>query len=234
MTTDSFSPEELEAIRGAVREAELETSAEIVPLVAEASDAYAAAPLVGAVSGALLGLFVYSITFVLWPAMQRWQSEALGWTEPSLDAAFSTEFVLVGLGALLGWLFPRFIPAARRLLTPNTFMDDMVHRRAMQAFLEEEVFLTRDRTGILIYISLQEHRVEILGDSGINAAVDPAEWASISDDLCRAIRAKDVVGGLINTIRRCGELLSAKGLAIKADDTNELGNGLRTRGFDWV
>jgi putative membrane protein len=113
-------------------------------------------------------------------------------------------------------------------------MDDMVHRRAMQAFLEEEVFLTRDRTGILIYISLHEHRVEILGDSGINAAVDPAEWASISDDLCRAIRAKDVVGGLINTIRRCGELLSAKGLAIKADDTNELGNGLRTRGFDWV
>ena len=234
MTTDSFSQEELEAIRGAVREAELETSAEIVPLVAEASDAYAAAPLVGAVSGALLGLFVYSVTFVLWPAMQRWQSETLGWTEPSLDAAFSTELVLVGLGALLGWLFPRFIPAARRLFTPNTFMDDMVHRRAMQAFLEEEVFLTRDRTGILIYISLHEHRVEILGDSGINAAVDPAEWASISDDLCRAIRAKDVVGGLNNTIRRCGELLSAKGLAIKADDTNELGNGLRTRGFDWV
>lgn len=234
MTTDSFSPEELEAIRGAVREAELETSAEIVPLVAEASDAYAAAPLVGAVSGALLGLFVYSITFVLWPAMQRWQSEALGWTEPSLDAAFSTELVLVGLGALLGWLFPRFIPDARRLLTPNTFMDDIVHQRAMQAFLEEEVFLTRDRTGILIYISLQEHRVEILGDSGINAVVDPVEWASISDDLCRAIRAKDVVDGLINTIRRCGDLLSAKGLAIKADDTNELGNGLRTRGSDWV
>lgn len=234
MTTDSFSPGELEAIREAVREAERETSAEIVPLVAEASDAYAAAPLVGAVSGALLGLFVYSVTFVLWPATQRWHSSALGWTEPSLDAAFSTELVLVGLGALLGWLFPRFIPAARRLCTPNTYLDDMVHRRAMQAFLEEEVFLTRDRTGILIYISLQEHRVEILGDSGINAVVAPAEWASISDDLCRAIRAKDVVGGLVTTIKRCGELLSAKGLAIKADDTNELGNGLRTRGSDWV
>ena len=39
---------------------------------------------------------------------------------------------------------------------------------AMAAFVEEEVFSTRDRTGILLFLSLFEHRVVVLGDSGIN------------------------------------------------------------------
>ena len=67
-------------------------------------------------------------------------------------------------GAALGWLAALFLPDLRRALVPAEALAARVHQRATQAFVEEDVFRTRDRTGILIFISLFEHRVVVLAD----------------------------------------------------------------------
>ena len=102
-----------------------------------------------------------------------------------------------------------------------------VHRRAALAFLDEEVFDTRDRTGILIFVSLFEHRIEVLGDTGINAKVQPEEWVEVVDLIREGILARDLAGGLVSGIERCGDLLNRRGVAVRPDDTDELHDGVR-------
>lgn len=116
-----------------------------------------------------------------------------------------------------------------RRLVGRTLLDVRVHRRALQAFLTEEVFNTRDRTGILLFVSLREHRIEVLGDTGINAQVPPEAWADVVATLRHHIKtAGDLTAGLVDAIEQCGRLLERKGVAIRPDDTDELSNRVRT------
>jgi putative membrane protein len=98
----------------------------------------------------------------------------------------------------------------------------------MEAFVAEEVFNTKDRTGILIFLSLLEHQVLVIGDSGINAKVQQAEWDSVVHTIVEGMKAHKPADGLIAAIRQCGELLHREGVAIKPDDKNELSDKLRT------
>jgi putative membrane protein len=103
-----------------------------------------------------------------------------------------------------------------------------VHRRALQSFVEEEVFATRDRTGILLFVSLREHRIEVLGDTGINEQVEPDDWAEIVARIRRGIRNDNLTEGLVEAIGMCGRLLERRGVNIRPDDTNELSDTVRT------
>ncbi len=104
-----------------------------------------------------------------------------------------------------------------------------VGRRASVAFLEEEVFKTRERTGILIFVSLFERRVVVLGDEGIHRRVKPGEWEGIVADIVAGIRARRPADALIEAIGRCGALLERRGVELRPDDKDELADGLRTR-----
>ena len=97
------------------------------------------------------------------------------------------------------------------------------------AFLEEEVFSTRDRSGILIFLALFEHRVVVLGDSGINEVVPEDAWQHVVDDLVAGIRARRPAEALVAAIHECGRLLEAHQVEIRPDDTDELPNELRIR-----
>ena len=96
--------------------------------------------------------------------------------------------------------------------------------------MEEEVFNTRDRTGILIFISLLEHRIEVVGDAGINAAVEPEEWAEVVDRIRDGFRSGRRVEGLVAAVDLCGRLLEKRGVELRADDVNELPDRLRLGG----
>ncbi|HZX72752.1 MAG TPA: TPM domain-containing protein [Rhodanobacter sp.] len=51
--------------------------------------------------------------------------------------------------------------------------------RARQAFSQLRAWDTEHNSGVLIYVLLAEHRIEIVADRGIAARVAPAEWAAI-------------------------------------------------------
>jgi putative membrane protein len=210
-----FTPEAEERIRGAVEKAEGTTSGEIVPYVVAASDSYEGVLWKAAAFGALF--------FALAAAGIRQFSDLWG---PPL-ALWLTGPPLLGAG--LGYLAAGAAEPLRRALIGEEVIERRVRRRAAVAFLEEEIFRTRERTGILIFLSLFEHRVVILGDEGINRRVEKDEWEGIVDDLVSRIRAGETVEGLVAAITRCGELLERRGVAIREDDADELRDHLRSR-----
>jgi len=95
--------------------------------------------------------------------------------------------------------------------------------------LEEEVFKTRDRTGILIFLALGEHRAVILADEGINRAVPEGLWDRVVADLVAGIKAGQAPRALENAVVRCGEILAEHRVEPRPDDTDELSDRPRIR-----
>ncbi|HEY3571349.1 MAG TPA: hypothetical protein VGP73_25715 [Thermoanaerobaculia bacterium] len=207
-----FSQADLDTIQAAVREAEARTSGEIVPYVVERSDPYQNALWKGAALGALLGPMVAL-------AIYRW-STFWGWP-------FEAWIVLPApLGGAVGYLLALIDPVRRWMAGEHT-LDARARRRAAVAFLDQEVFRTRDRTGILLFLSLFERRVVLLADSGIHQKVEEGAWEAISGRLAQGIRSGRPGPALIEAIRACGELLERHGVERRADDTDELSDELR-------
>ena len=211
-----------ERIEAAVKEAEGKTSGEIVPLVVERSGAYDSlrprATLLGAMLGALVGLVGLSV--------QIPSADSFDTLELSLELLlFAIAPVLIG-GALLGLLSTKSSALLRLLLPPST-VDDALKARAQQAFLEHEIFNTRDRTGILIMVSLDEHRVTVLADAGINQKVDTSTWDECVDLVLAGIKKGNFGEGMADAVRRCGDIVTEAGFTIREDDTNELSDSLK-------
>lgn len=206
-----------ERVQEAVRQAEERTAGEIVPVVVPRSDTYEVATWRGAVLGGLLAL-VGALLVV-----QFYSGWGLGW----LYTPWGLAFVVLGGGVLGGSLTTLVRPLHRRA-AGHDLLDETVHRRALQAFVEEEVFDTRDRTGILLFVSLLEHRVEVLGDAGINQQVDPDDWIEIVECIREGIRHERFTDGLVEAVEMCGRLLERRGVGIRPDDENELPNTVRT------
>ncbi|RPH37202.1 hypothetical protein EHM92_03310 [bacterium] len=123
---------------------------------------------------------------------------------------------------------PKMIPPLKRWFAGNLLMERRVAQRAAEAFVSEEVFKTRERTGIMIFLSILEHKVLVLGDSGINAKVKSEEWDDVVKRIVTGIRSGKPAEGLIDGIAQCGVLLQKHGVAIRQDDSDELSDSLRT------
>ena len=208
-----FSEQDRKRIADAVSEAETRTSGEIVPYVVGRSDSYPEAWLR---AGSLLGflaLFLFAIADI--------------GTDLWLPFGYAESGIIVVLAFGLGALLALYVPAVKRMFIPGAMLQQRVDERATLAFLEEEVFATRERTGILIFISLFEHRVRILGDSGINALVRQEEWDEAVRILADAIRNGAAAEGMLEAIWKCGQLLERRGVEIRPDDTDELDNRVR-------
>ena len=108
-----------------------------------------------------------------------------------------------------------------RLIVTKKIMKQKVKERAIRHFMESGVYNTRDRTGILIFISFLERRIELIADKGINDKIPQEKWNSIVENIIQGIKSEKVIEKLTESILECGELLE-KHFPIKSDDTNEL------------
>lgn len=214
-----FTEADLQRVRDAIAKAERQTSGEIVPVVIAQSDDYDVAVWRGAAFAALLALAMVGLIHVFYGG---W---GLAWLYSGLGVAF-TALAAGILGALAGG----YIRAAKRFLAGDALLDRTVHHRAMRAFVEEEVFKTRDRTGILLFVSLLEHRIEVIGDEGINQKVTVEDWADVVAAIRAGIVEKRFAEGILRAVELCGDLLDRKGVAIQPDDSNELPNDIRFAG----
>jgi putative membrane protein len=203
-----FTAADLDAIRAATAAVERRTPGEVMVVIVGRCDGYeeaswkAAALLAGAAAlaaGAAHALGGY------------WGGGSLGWI--SLPA-------LAGVAA--GWLLARRWSALRRLLIDDETLAQRVGRRAEAAFLEEGVYATRDRTGVLLLLALFERRAVVLPDRGIAQRVDPAEWRRIADALAEGARRDRHAAALVEAISACGQLLEASGMERRSDDRDEL------------
>jgi putative membrane protein len=108
---------------------------------------------------------------------------------------------------------------------PPEVLAERVRQRADQAFVEEEVFRTRDRSGVLIFLSLFEHRVVVRADRGLDGVVSPHEWKEVVEAIAAGMRRGQPGAALADGIRRCAAL--AGRLPARPDDRDELPGQLR-------
>lgn len=207
----AFGPDAARAIRDAVERAESHTSGEIVPVIVARTGPHEAVLWRGVAVGAALGTVLVLVARAL----------ATGWSDPVLHAPYTLHAAVLAAAAL-GGILTRFVPSVFRALAGPSYLDRVAHARAMQAFLDHEVFDTRERTGIVLLVALQERRIEVLGDSGINALVGQDEWAEIVSVVRDGLRTGRAVEALVEAIGMCGALLERKGVERRADDRNEL------------
>ena len=205
---DYFSEAELSAVRSATKEAESRTAGELVCVIVDRSDSYDDARWRAATLGALLGGLVAAYGLY---ASEAWSAATFLW--PAITPL---------VGASAAWLIAASTPAIERELVGAEAMQRRVHNRAAAAFVSEEVFETHGRTGVLIFLSLFEHRVEILCDEGIRSQVPGESWKEISAKLADGIGQGDAGASLVAAVQACGHLLEAHGVARASDDRNEL------------
>ena len=94
-------------------------------------------------------------------------------------------------------------------------------------FLSENIFDTKDRTGILIYISEVEHEVVVLADKGIYSKTEDKEWQSIVKTIVQGIKTKSVADSIVEAIDKCKIILLNHGFNVTKNDTNELPDDIR-------
>lgn len=198
------------AIENAVREAEKKTSGEIVPAVVLRSSRYDwigyRAALLGWVAATLVTLAChYYLPFLL----EFWDALALQ---------------IFGLVA--GWLLSRFSFGARFLVSNETLSEEVAHA-AHSSFLRYGLMNTKDRTGVLIFVSLRERRVQILADKGIHEKVGEEFWKVEVERVVEGIRRGKPAEGMIAAIRSIGDRLAVH-FPHHDGDQNQLPNRLRT------
>jgi len=208
-----FSQADRDRIKAAVEEAEGKTSGEIVPYVVERSDHYEDAEWRCAF---LLGFIAFCVCVYLRNFTNAWVP---------VDAV---EIGLASFAAFaIGMLAAKYIRPVKIFFAGRHQIDHRVAQRAAEAFISEEVFDTKRRTGILIFVSLLEHRVLVIGDTGINAKVNKVEWHSVVERIVAGINEKRIIDGLVDGIREAGTLLKKRQVRRRADDRDEIPDSLR-------
>lgn len=206
-------------VSAAVAEAEAHTSGEIVTIVARRSDSYHDVGL----SWAAAAVFIALALMAAFPAQLRafLSMLLLDWEHELADWKLLTG--LLGL-LILKFLIVRYLLAImplRMLVTPKATKARRVRRRAILLFRTAAEARTRGRTGVLLYISLDEHRAELVADRAINEKVSPDAWGDAMATLIDTLRQDRAGEGLAAAVTQVGAVLALH-FPRATDDINEL------------
>ena len=202
-----FTDADKERIRQAVVAAESKTAGEIVPMIVTSAARYTEIELLGLVAGLFAGMVI------------EWF-----WSDPWGSPYFQLWPVF---GTLIGFLLSR-IADVKRFLAPSSRITEAVHTLALASFTEQGLHYTKDHTGILILVSLLEHRVEVLADRGINQKVAQGTWDEVVHIITAGIKSGQACDAFCKAIERCGAILATH-FPRQADDMDELPNRLITK-----
>lgn len=204
-TRTLFSPDEQERIRQTVARMERGTSGEIATMAVDESDSYPEAEVIGAIL--LAGLVSLIIAIAI--------DHVTIWTYVPL---------VVVLFFPLRMMF-RYLPGLKLPFLGRGRLEEAVRSAAVRSFFERGLHRTRHETGILIYVSLLEHKVWILGDRGINEKILPDFWADHARMLAEGLKAGRACDALCTVIEDCGAELAVH-FPYRQDDVNELSDHL--------
>ena len=204
-----LSDQEKARISEAVRAAERKTSAEIVPMLVARSALYRDAQHRSGLTLALLVLTGLLMGDALW----------LPWGWHAANAAWLIVATLLAylIGTWLGTIAPVI-----RAVTSTDRLRDKVRLRAERAFAQHGISQTRERTGVLLMVSLLERHVFVLPDRGIGSRVQAAQWDDVVKTVIAKLKANDIAGGFCAGIERCGAILCEVYPARPGDNPDEL------------
>ena len=211
-----FSKDQHLQIDAAIKRAEAETSGEIVPVLSGASANYDRALFLAALTGALAGTVLLVAVHLL--PIEGLEHEA--WQIPLWQL-----LPIQILGLVAGYHLANASQDIKRRFVPKALMKEAVERAARNAFSSLGIDKTRDATGILIYASLFERIVVVLGDKPIDSKLPKGVWDEVKDLVLKGFKDGRPTDGYVSAIEKCGKILTPH-FPIKPDDTNELPNTL--------
>jgi putative membrane protein len=182
----SLSAQERERIAGAIRASEAKTSGEIVCVLAQVSSDATALPVLIAAVIAL----------------------ALPWLLVAFTALTVDRILLLQLAVFFALFALLRLPRIRVALMPRQTRRAIAHRVAMEQFAMRGLARKKDRSGILIFVSLAERYARIIADDGIAACVPQAEWQAAVDALVAHMRDGHIADGFVTAIELCGKKLA--------------------------
>lgn len=212
-----MNPEDSAKVAAAIRTAEAQTDGEISAIVADSSDAYNDVVLHWAL---LAGLFPLAIA-AAWPHLLEWIAAPLtGWEVPTLRFLLT----LLLASCILFFLVARYViglPTLRLALTPAATKQRRVRRRALMLFRAGTEKRTLSKTGVLLYLSLAEHRAEIVADEAIHTRAPQEAWGEAMAVLIAAMKDKRPGDGMAEAIERIGAVLATH-FPFTGTDPNEM------------
>ena len=214
-----LSDTDKQRIEEAVRNAELGSSGEIATAIINESSSYAEYELLFSLIKALavmLLMLIFKDAYISLLNKLFWE------VTPFL--VLNVSAVIITLTVVLSYFFFN-IPVINRRILPKKVVTQRVHRRALVHFVEAGVIDTENRTGILIFISKKEQRVELIADSGINKVVNKNEWDKIVTSIVEAIKEGKTADGLVQAIDICGKIIK-ENFPAGNENPNELSNAI--------
>lgn len=214
-----FNDADRERVNRAVQEAEAQTSAEILPVVARSSGRYDRAE-------DIVGLwFAGAAVATVWLLIPTASSEPGNWSTPAPVWQLLKMLAAGMIAFVVGATVASRASGLRRLFTPRGQMLEEINTQARVAFFDRRVHHTAGRSGLLLYVSLYEHMAAVIADQGI---VDKLGQDRI-DQICREFTERLHIGtpaeALCETIRSVAQQLAAA-LPRSESDTNEIADAL--------
>ena len=80
--------------------------------------------------------------------------------------------------------------------------------RAVELFSRLRIWDTEHNNGVLVYVLLADHAVEIVADRGINAKIAPQEWEAICDAMQLAYGRGEFKQGSVEGLKAIAQHLS--------------------------
>ncbi len=210
-------------VTAAVAEAEHSTSGEIVTIVTDLSDHYEDVGLLWASMIAFLALTFYAI----FPEFYSGLLDSLvgGWRREYTPGEYlGLVLAAMGLKWMGTWAILRYIPL-RLALTPKFLKAERVRARAVSLFKVGAEAKTVGSTGVLLYLSMKEHRAEIVADEGIASKVAPDVWGDAMAALLEEVKAGRPGTGMAEAVRQMGIVL-AEHFPKGSENPNELSDRL--------
>lgn len=206
-------------VSAAVAVAEEATAGEIVTVLAERSDGYSDIQLAWALlvaTGALTAMALFPDFYLglVDRVLGGWNNE---WSPRGI---LSLAVIVVVLKFVAVWAIQLWQPL-KFLLIPGPVKKARVRDAAVRHFKVGAERRTHGRTGVLIYLSMREHRAEIVADEAIAGKVSAAVWGAAMADMLTHIREGRIADGLVAGVADVGAVLATH-FPRHLDDVNEL------------
>lgn len=223
MVRQNISKQKSDELAAHIGKVEQSTSGEIVCVLAQKSDPYQYIPILWAAFLALAVPFVF--------LMSDFFGNLLGLNGFLIEdgsyafnlSAVSLVYMVQLVVFIVAFMAVQWMPLKLALVPKNVKLK-RAKRLAAEQFMLQEINLTDDRTGVLLFVSMAEHYVEVIADHGIYEKLDPSIWQKIIDELLIDIKADKMADGLMKAIDEVGLLLQEHFPIDENTYKNELSN----------
>ncbi len=208
-----------EIVSASVREAEQQTSGEILTVLADRSDGYTDVALWWSIAASFTAMSLFAAFPD--PFLDFLDRLLVAWGYEWSVGELAMMTITLGLITFLSGVLAQVWQPLKFLLVPSPVKTVRVHEQAVKHFKVGAERRTHGRTGVLIYLSMSEHRAEIVADEPIAAIVPPEVWGEAMGDMLAEIKQGRIAEGMAVGVRDVGFVL-AEHFPRGDEDENEL------------